>query len=156
MWKNIMVLAGGAAIAVSLPIVALAATTQDVSASDVYPAVADEAPYAETYQNAGDDIMPAPVTTQDQALVRQQLRVHAETGPPEGFEPVQQRLHQQDGVGAGNPDAPMGNGTLPGDGTGAMHRGGNPDAPMDGTGECTNPDGPVGTGPHGPGAQADG
>lgn len=150
MWKKIIVLAGGAALAVSLPIVALAATTQDIETSDIYPAIADEAPYTATYQYLGDDVVVDQVTTQDQALVRQQLRVHSETGPPEGFEPIQQRLHQQDGIGMGNPDAPMG------DGTGEMHRGGNPDAPRDGTGECTNPDGPIGTGPHGPGSQVDG
>ena len=154
MWKNIMVLAGGAALAVSLPIVALAATTEDTIVSD--PMVADEAPYMETYQYAADDIDPSTVMTQDQTLVRQQLRIHAETGPPEGFEPIQQRLHAQDGAGVGNPDSPMGNGTPPADGSGATHQGGNPDAPRDGTGECTNPDGPIGTGPHGPGAGASG
>ncbi len=154
MWKKIIVLAGGAALAVSLPIVALAATTQDIETSDVSPAIADEAPYTATYVYLGDDVTVDPATTQDQALVRQQLRVHSETGPPEGFEPIQQRLHQQDGVG--NPDTPMGYGAAPGDGTGEMHRGGNPDAPRDGTGECTNPDGPIGTGPHGPGTGTDG
>jgi hypothetical protein len=145
MWKNILALAGGAVLAISLPLAALAATTDD-------PMVADEAPYMETDQYSQSD----PVVIQDQTLVRQQLRIHAETGPPEGFEPIQQRLHQQDQLGIGNPDAPMGNGVPLADGSGAMHRGGNPDAPMDGTGECTNPDGPIGTGPHGPGTQANG
>lgn len=147
MWKNILAITGGAVLAVSLPLAALAATTDD-------PAGADEAPYMETYQYAADDVVPSTVMAQDQTLARQQLRVHAETGPPEGFEPIQQRLHAQDGAGMGNPDAPMGNGTPPADGSGAMHQGGNPDAPRDGTGECTNPDGPIGTGPHGPGAGA--
>ena len=57
MWKKIIVLAGGAALAVSLPIVALAATTQDIETSDVYPALADEAPYTATYQYLGDDVV---------------------------------------------------------------------------------------------------
>lgn len=36
-------------------------------------------------------------------MTRQQLRVHAETGPPEGFEPIkrQLRLHQGDGQANG-------------------------------------------------------
>ena len=69
-----------------------------------------------------------PITVQqsEQVMVRQQLRVHAETGPPEGFEPVQQRLHVDDPLGMGpgnaNPGEHMGNG--------------NPNAPMAGTGEC--------------------
>ncbi len=150
MWKQITVLAGAAALAVSMPLGALALTSEDVP-TPTDPTAAEAVDYfANDLVAPGDEAL-----VQDDALVRQQLRIHAETGPPEGFEPIQQRLHAQDH--AGNPDAPMTPGTPPADGApGGMFRGGNPDAPRDGTGECTNPDGPIGTGPHGPGAGATG
>jgi hypothetical protein len=62
------------ALAVSLPLVALAVTTDRTPALDDYSA------------QVTDDV--------SQPMVQQRLRVHAETGPPKDFEPVRQRLHQ--------------------------------------------------------------
>ena len=76
MLKQILVVAGGLALAVSLPLVALAVTTERT------PALGDYA------VQVSDDV--------SQPMVQQRLRVHAETGRPENFEPVQQRLHQSD------------------------------------------------------------
>jgi len=147
MWKKITVVAGGMALAVALPFVALAVTT------DEFPEViapADAAPVsvqaATQTQNAAE-IAPVeptgpwvspnavdPVAAQqvDQTMVRQRLRIHAETGPPEGFEPIQQRLHTDDplGMGPGNEDA----------GKGQRMGNGQHNAPMagTGTGECPN------------------
>jgi hypothetical protein len=70
-----------------------------------------------------------PITVQqnEQTMVRQQLRIHAETGPIDGVEPVQQRLHVDDPLGMG-----------PGNDNAGQHMGnGNPNAPMAGTGDCT-------------------
>ncbi len=39
-------------------------------------------------------------------MVRQQLRVHAETGPPEGFEPIRQQLHRSEVQGGGSQESP--------------------------------------------------
>jgi len=99
--------------------------------------------------------------TADQTQVRQQLRVHAETGVPEGLIPTQtrQRIHNtQDQAGTqarsqGHGHGGGGQGTQPGDGTGAQFGrnggGGHGSNGTDTPGECTNPDGPIGTGPNG-------
>jgi hypothetical protein len=151
MLKNFMVIVGGAALAVSLPFVALAATTDDVASTDIAPVTTDEMAAVDQFE-AGDPVLGPireleqiqiqdpvivqdEVLTQDQVLVRQQLRIHAETGPPEGFEPIQERLHQGERLGLGNPDAPM---------AGA------------GTGECLYDGEPLGTGTHGPTSATDG
>lgn len=124
-----MVIISGAALAVSLPMAAFA-VTPDTDAADA----------AQMQDQA---------QSQDQEMVRQRLQVHIETGPPEDFDPVQQRLHRNDAMGVGNADAPMGNQDA---------QRGNPDAPMlgDGTGDCTQDGEPMGTGPHGPGGHNNG
>ena len=76
-----LVIAGGLALAVSLPLVALAITT-------------DQTPPLDDIAVAATDDLPQPA-------FQQRLRVHSETGPPEGFEPVRQRLHQPESVGTG-------------------------------------------------------
>ncbi|MCL1592727.1 MAG: hypothetical protein M3132_00065 [Actinomycetia bacterium] len=191
MWKSTMVVIGGAALAVSLPFVALAVTTGE-EASDVAPATVATDQVQNTLAYQYDDelvdpaldqvqaqieeqlqiqdpqvvpVTPAPVVAQDQTMIQQRLREHIETGPPEGVDPVQQRLQQhdqlrlQDPDHAVNPDAPMGQGGPPADmapGDATQHRG-NPDASMagDGTGDCVNEE-PLGTGPHGPGGANNG
>ncbi len=111
-----------------------------------------------------------PVADQTQTQVRQQLRIHAETGVPEGVTPTQtrQRLHTQDQTASeapGNPQSQMrgrghgadAQGMQPADGTGNQfgrngggHGGGMNGNNTSGTpGECTNPDGPIGSGPAG-------
>ena len=82
MLKRILVVAGGLALAVSLPIVALAVTTERT------PALDDSAVEV-------SDGVPQP-------MVQQRLRVRAETGLPEDFEPVRQRLHRADVVEPGD------------------------------------------------------
>ena len=163
MWKKISVLAGGMALAVALPFVALAATT-DESPDVIAPAdtaaetvqattevqattqaqnISEVAPVEPTgpwvSPNAVD---PIAIQQTEQTMVRQQLRVHAETGPPEGFEPIQQRLHADDPLGMGPGIDNVGQ---------AGHMGhGNPQASMAGAGtgeclndgECPNADGP--------------
>ncbi|MEN8040092.1 MAG: hypothetical protein ABFR95_01190 [Actinomycetota bacterium] len=145
MWKKSMVIIGGAALAVSIPMAALAATSDVGTLGSFDPIGADDAPYAERYQASDVDAE----QTQARTAVRQQLRTHIETGPPEGFEPVQQQLREHDQLGTGNPDARQAN-------TGVAK--GNPDAPMlgDGTGDCTQDGEPLGTGPHGPGGRNNG
>lgn len=77
--KQILVIAGGLVLAVSLPLTALAfATDRTPALGNVPVGASDDAP---------------------QPTVQQRLRVHAETGPPEGFVPARQRLHQPDGFG---------------------------------------------------------
>jgi hypothetical protein len=80
--KRILVVAGGLTLAVSLPIVALAVTTEQTPALD---------------NSAVEVSVEVP-----QPMVQQGLRVHAETGPPEGFVPVRQQLHQPDAVDSGD------------------------------------------------------
>ena len=126
MWKQISVVAGAMAFAVALPVVALAATTPDV----LMPAdAATGIVQATTQVQAAAEVTavdPIGVQQNEQTLVRQQLRVHAETGPPEGFEPIQQRLHV---------DAPLGLGPANGNaGQGQNMGNGNPNAPMAGAG----------------------
>jgi hypothetical protein len=147
MWKKSMVIIGGVALAVSLPLAVLAMTTDDsVTDSDTNSVAAVGTLYQDGYWDSvaaeiqvqeqvqvQDQVQP-----QDQVMTRRQLRVHIETGPPEGFEPIQQRLHKHDQLGMGNTGTPMGNSGAPR---------GNPDAPMhgNGTGDCLM-DGTQGTG----------
>ena len=158
MWKKISVVAGGMALAVALPFVALAVTTDEipdaVTPADAAPVsiqaaiqtqnTAEIAPVEPTgpwvSPNAVD---PIAVQQADQTMVRQQFRVHAETGIPEGFEPVQQRLHADDplGMGPGNENA----GDAQNMQSHQNHQNqemvkGNPDAPRveAGSGECPN------------------
>ncbi len=74
MLKQILVVAGGLLLAVSLPLVALAITTDSTPLLD------------DAIEIASDDAT--------QPMLQQRLRVHAATGPHEEFEPVRQRLHQ--------------------------------------------------------------
>jgi hypothetical protein len=115
--KRILVVAGGLTLAVSLPIVALGVTTERTPALDNSAVeVSEEVP---------------------QPLWQQRLRVHAETGPPEGFVPVRQRLHQPDAVDSGDQN---------------MVRRQQVDAPSRGcTGECPNDGEPSGAANRGPG-----
>ena len=126
MWKKISVVAGGMAIAVALPFVALAVTTDEfsdlVTPADAAPATVQATTQAQAVAAAArveptgpwvspNAVDPIAIEQADQAMVRQQLRIHAETGPPEGFEPVQQRLHADDplGMGPGKDDTGQGN-----------------------------------------------
>lgn len=116
--KQILVIAGGLVLAVSLPLAALAVTTDRTPPlDDDVVAASDQAPQS---------------MAQQQPMVQQRLRVHADTGPPEGFEPVRQRLHRTDPVMSGQQD---------------MLQGGNPDAPNGGSrGDCSNRGGSAGAG----------
>jgi len=141
MWKKIMVVAGGTALAVALPFAALAITTDEFP-DVLMPAHAlTDTVQATTQVQAADEIAPveptgpwvSPVAVDpigveqaEQTMVRQQLRVHAETGPPEGFEPIQQRLHVDDPLGLGPASGNAGQGQNMGYG--------NQNAPMAGPG----------------------
>jgi len=148
MWKKITVVAGGMALAVALPFVALAITTDEfpdviapvdaatemVQATETVQATttAQVVVDPDAVEPTGPWVSPNavdPITAQqnEQVMVRQQLRIHAETGPIDGVEPVQQRLHVDDPLGMG-----------PGNDNAGQHMGnGNPSAPMAGTGDCT-------------------
>ena len=132
MLKQILVVVGGLALVVSIPLVALAmATDRTPPLSDSVVVTADDAP---------------------QPMTQQRLRVHAETGPTEGFEPARQRLHQPEAWGEGHQqmthrqstDAKVGgsmhrkNSVAPGAGPGDRQRG-NQVGSCDGdAGECSN------------------
>ena len=153
MWKKITVVAGGMALAVALPFAALALTTDEFPDVITQPEVAPVAVQAAVQTQSTTELAPAgptgpwvspnavdPIAIQqaDQTMVRQQLRVHAETGAPDGFDPVQQRLHADDplGMGPGNDNAGHAQNMQ-------NHQEmvkGNPDAPRieAGTGECPN------------------
>lgn len=89
MWKKILVALGGVVLAISLPLAVLAiATDQTPTPNASTSAAADVAQPADLPDN--------PSQVQEQPMVRQRLRVHAETGPPEGFEPVRQRRHEDE------------------------------------------------------------
>ena len=153
MLKQILVVAGGLALAASLPLAALAVTTEPTPALDNYAVEAsDEAP---------------------QPMVQQRLRVHAETGQPENFEPVRQRLHQPDGVGSSDQsmigrqyaqddtDGRMDgkNSSAPGPGPSERPRGNAAVPNGGGMGECPNdgePSGAANRGPRGAGAPGQG
>ena len=151
MWKNISVVAGGMALAVALPFVALAVTTDEFSDVMMPADAAAETAQATTEvqtttqaQNISEvapveptgpwvspnAVDPIAIQQTEQTMSRQQLRVHAETGPPEGYEPIQQRLHADDPLGMGPGNENAGNG---------QHMGnGHQNVPMAGagTGEC--------------------
>jgi hypothetical protein len=93
-WKQTFVILGGLALATSLPIVALAVTT------DRTPGLNATSVSASTVTDWGQTAEATPT------MVRQQLRVHAETGPPEGFEPVRQQLHRNEAQAVGPQDSP--------------------------------------------------
>jgi hypothetical protein len=164
MWKRSMVVIGGAALAVSLPTAVFAMATEGGGASVKADApIAVQTTYQAMYGNTDaiqlqiqdqiqvQDEVQVRDQVEDQAMAqsqigdREQLRLHIETGAPEGTEPTQTRLRQHQEVRSTISDAPTGNGDA--------HRG-NPDAPMlgDGTGECIYDGVPIGNGPHGPGA----
>jgi len=90
-WKQTFVILGGLTLAVSLPIVALGMTTDRTPALNATPA---------TITDWGQTVEATPT------MVQQQLRVHAETGPPEGFEPIRQQLHRNEAQAAGSQDSP--------------------------------------------------
>ena len=137
MFKKIGLLVGAAALIVGVPAAAIALTNDGGdSLNTVVPVIAQVQNQTAT-TSVGSTDATTPVLTQ------QRLRIHAETGPPEGFEPIQRRLHQTSGVSQGGPGM-----------AGQGYRGGNPDAPHPGTGTCTNPDGPIGSGPHGPAVES--
>lgn len=144
MLKQILVIAGGLALAVSLPLVALAVTT-------------DQTPPLDDIAVAATDDLPQPA-------FQQRLRVHAETGPPAGLEPVRQRLHQPDGVGS---DEQHGLRRQQGDDFEPGHRNmvGREQAgsgvctaecPNDGEPSRAGSGGPGGAGPHGQGGRGKG
>lgn len=145
MWKRYMVIVGGAALVLSLPMAATAfspnaALTPDMDVGWVPMTTELELQVQEQVWVQTQDPVGDPVTTQDQVMTRERVREHIKTGPIDDPAQKQLRLHEQ--VGAGDPDA----------------RRGNPDAPMigDGTGDCLMDGEPQGTGPHGPGAGRNG
>jgi hypothetical protein len=116
-WKKILVAIGGVVLAISIPLVALALTTNQTPAANEITSAITDATRTEDSTNSSTGV-------QDQPMVRQQRRIHADTGPPEGAEPVRRRLHEHETVERG--------------GAPEMSRR-NPDAPMTGcTGECTH------------------
>ena len=147
MWKRYMVLIGGAALAVSLPMTALAAVPDDECVFTDDPITAEEARIIHWYQHRTRTADSAEVGDQTQARVetaaREQLRVHVDTDPPADGEAVQTRLREREQLATGNPDAPMGDVDAPR---------GNPDAPKlgDGSGDCIMAGDQVGDGPNGP------
>jgi hypothetical protein len=155
MWKKITVVMGGMALAVALPFVALAVTTDEFPDVIMPADAATETVQAATQVQAAAEVAPVeptgpwvspnavdPIAIQqaDQTMVRQQFRVHAETGPPEDFEPVQQRLHVDDplGMGPGIENADQAQ-NMQNHQNQEMVKG-NPDAPRveAGTSECPN------------------
>jgi hypothetical protein len=147
MWKKITVVAGGMALAVALPFAALAVTTDefpdvltpaDAATETVQAPVEPTGPWVSP--NAVD---PIAIQQAEQTMVRQQPRVHAETGPPEGFEPVQQRLHADEplGMGPGNDDAGQARHMANGHQNAPMAGPGSGECPNDGT-DCPNADDP--------------
>lgn len=147
MWKKITVVAGGMALALALPFVALAVTIEEfpdvIAPADATPVAVQAATQAQPTSEVapaeptGPGVSPnaiEPIATQqaDQMMVRQRLRVHAETGPPEGLEPVQQRLHTDDplGTGPGNENAGNGQNRQNHQNQNEEMVKGNPDAPM--------------------------
>jgi hypothetical protein len=144
MWKKVLIITGGVALAVSLPMAALAVTTGDE--------VAEEAPSTFVAEAAVIDAVPVALNA---TYEPQRLRVHADTGPPANFEPVQNRLHQGEATGAGdmNHERRMNAEQHKAAGfEGAGQHQGNPNAPMgDGSGECDHEGEPMNSGPRGPG-----
>jgi hypothetical protein len=158
MWKKISVVAGGMALAVALPFVALAVTTDEVPDANMPADAAVETVQTTTPAQVAAEIVPVeptgpwvspnavePVAIQSATMARQQLRVHAETGPPAGFESVQQRLHADDplGMGPGSENAKAPGAAMNHEQNMQNHQNqemvkGNPNAPMSGagTGEC--------------------
>ncbi len=144
MWKKVLIITGGVALAVALPMAALAMTTGDE--------VAEEAPSTFVAEEAAIDAAPVALNA---TFEPQRLRVHADTGPPDGVQPIQNRLHQGEATGAGdmNHERGMNAGQHKAAGfEGAGQHQGNPDAPMgDGSGECDHEGEPMNSGPRGPG-----
>jgi hypothetical protein len=151
-----MVLIGGAALAVALPMTALAAVPDDECVFTDDPITAEEARIINWHQHRTRTADPAQVAdpaqigdqlqVRTEAAVRQQLRVHVDTDPPADGEAVQTRQREREQLATGNPDAPMGDVDAPR---------GNPDAPMlgDGSGDCIMDGDQVGDGPNGPEAR---
>lgn len=160
MIRKIALGAAAALLVVGLPVAALG-ISNSLSSND---AAQEQVTAAVTAPNTGVAV------SRDQTQVRQQLRLHAETGIPEGVTPTQtrRRLHTQNqdatqsptgeqgrgrghGQGHQGTEAGNGSGNQFGRGNGGGHQGNGGEAGHngDGTGECTNPDGPVGNGPNG-------
>lgn len=163
MWKRSMVVISGAVLAVALPTAAIAMITEGGGTSvEADTPITLQTTSQLMYENEAATQVQVQVQVQEQVqeqvevqeqddvlvqsktMVREQLRLHVETGPPEGTEPTQTRSREHQQLGTANPDARMGNPDAPR---------GNPDAPMlgDGTGECIHDGEPMGTGPHGQG-----
>jgi hypothetical protein len=153
MWKKVLIISGGVALAVALPVAALAITTGDD--------VAEEAPSTFVAEEVVIDATPVALNA---TYEPQRLRAHADTGPPDGLQPIQNRLHQGEATGAGdmNHERQMNAeqhkaAAFEGAGQGAGQQGpgqhqGNPNAPMgDGSGECDHEGEPMNSGPRGPG-----
>ena len=163
MWKKMLFITGGVAVAVALPMGALALTTSDETTNDaVSTVIAAEASVLQA------------VPAQDATYEPRRLRVHAETGPPDGVEPVQLRIHRSDAVQAQGGNTSTERGTCDGqrnasqqpDGTNtfrqhqangqgqAQSQGqtrGNVNTPMgDCTDGCDHDLGQMGSGPRGP------
>jgi hypothetical protein len=151
MIRKIALGAAAALLVVGLPVAALG-ISDSLNSTDVRDTQTATAPVT------GDTV---PASTQDQAQTRQRLRIHAETGVPEGVTPTQtrQRLHAQDQTGMQGPEQGQGHrgngrsnganrqGAQAGDGNqfGKGGPGGNGGYNGSGTpGECTNPDGTSG------------
>ena len=105
MLRWIGAITAGIVIIIGLPIAAIAvtkATAPEPWSPEATVAAQVEATSAEVTAQDVDD---QATTSQVAPQTRQRLRVHSETGPPEGFEPIQQRLHQQEQMAA-NGDGP--------------------------------------------------
>ena len=121
MLRWIVAITAGIVIIIGLPIAAIAvtkATAPEPWSPEATVVAQIEATTAEETEAAAQDVDDEAATTQVAPQTQQRLRVHSETGPPEGFEPIQQRLHQQDQMaanGGGRSDDAPGRGGPPAD-----------------------------------------
>lgn len=99
MLRWIGAITAGIVIIIGLPIAAIAvtkATAPEPWSPEAPVAAQAETTTAEVTAQDADQATTSQVASQTQ----QRLRVHSETGPSEGFEPIQQRLHQQEQMAA--------------------------------------------------------
>lgn len=99
MLRWIGAITAGIVIIIGLPIAAIAvtkATAPEPWNPEATVAAQSEGATAEEIEVTAQDTDGQATTSQVAPQTQQRLRIHSETGPPEGFEPIQQRLHQQE------------------------------------------------------------
>ena len=134
MLRWIGAITAGIVIIIGLPIAAIAVSKAtapepwDPEATIAAQAAAaivgeDEAAVVAPTEGTDQDANDQATTSQIAPQTQQRFRIHSETGPPEGFEPIRQRLHQQEQAaanGGGRSEDALGRDNAPG-------RGGPPD-----------------------------